>query len=91
MWIFLTDAFLSIVDKDGDGTTLLVRARRAGDIERVFPGAEVIEGASSDCRCRARTDGAACLGFGRTPDHPNGFGNTNDRIATAAISMKGRA
>jgi hypothetical protein len=37
MGIFLNDAFLSIVDKDGDGTTLLVRARRKGDIERVFP------------------------------------------------------
>ena len=56
MWIFLTDAFLSIVDKDGDGTTLLVRARRAGDIERVFPGAEVIEGAGTDYRYRARID-----------------------------------
>jgi hypothetical protein len=56
MWIFLTDAFLSIVDKGGDGATLLVRARRAGDIERVFPGAEVIEGAGSDYRYRARID-----------------------------------
>lgn len=56
MWIFLTDAFLSIVNKGGDGTTLLVRARRAGDIERVFPGAEVIEGVGSDYRYRARID-----------------------------------
>lgn len=56
MWIFLTDAFLSIVNKGGDGTTLLVRARRAGDIERVFPGAAVIEGAGSDYRYRARID-----------------------------------
>lgn len=34
MWIFLSDSFLSIVDKEGDGSTLLVRARRAGDIEK---------------------------------------------------------
>jgi len=28
MWTFLTDAFLSIVEKGGDGTTLRVRARQ---------------------------------------------------------------
>jgi len=27
MWIFFSDAMLSIVDKGGDGSTLLVRAR----------------------------------------------------------------
>ena len=37
MWIFLNNAFLSIVDKGGDGSTLLVRARRKDDIGRVFP------------------------------------------------------
>lgn len=39
MWIFLSDSFLSVVaDKeDPKGSRLLVRARRAGDIERVFP------------------------------------------------------
>lgn len=55
MWIFLTDSFLSIVDKgDQTGSTLLVRARRQGDIERVFPQAQVIEGAGTDYRYRAR-------------------------------------
>ena len=54
MWIFLSDAFLSIVDKGGDGSTLLVRARQAGEIERVFPEAKVIEGAGTDYRYRAR-------------------------------------
>lgn len=54
MWIFLSDAFLSIVDKGGDGTTLLVRARNAGDIERVFPEAEVKETPRNDYRFRAR-------------------------------------
>jgi hypothetical protein len=41
VWVFLTDSFLSIVahrDRPGD---LLVRARRQGDIENVFPSAEV--------------------------------------------------
>jgi hypothetical protein len=54
MWIFLADSFLSIVDKGGDGTTLLVRARRAGDIEKVFPEAEVVTGGGTDYRYRAR-------------------------------------
>jgi len=55
MWIFLTDSFLSIVDKgDSTGETLLVRARKQGDIERVFPQAQVIEGAGTDYRYRAR-------------------------------------
>ena len=55
MWIFLKDSFLSIVDKgDDSGETLLVRARRKGDIERVFPQAQVIEGAGTDYAFRAR-------------------------------------
>lgn len=54
MWIFLSDAFLSIVDKGGDGTTLLVRARKPGDIERIFPEAEVEETPHNDYRYRAR-------------------------------------
>ena len=55
MWICLSDAFLSVVDK-GDPTraTLLVRARRAGDIERVFPEAEVSTKGGSDYAYRAR-------------------------------------
>lgn len=36
MWIMLNDAFLSIVKKDCPADALLVRARRPGDIEKVF-------------------------------------------------------
>ncbi|MGF6937114.1 hypothetical protein OKW41_006276 [Paraburkholderia sp. UCT70] len=54
MWIFFTDAFLSVVDKGGDGTTLLVRARRAGEIEKVFPEANVKVGGGTDYGYRAR-------------------------------------
>ena len=53
MWIFLNNAFLSIVDKGGDGTTLLVRGRREGDIERVFPNAQVKKTPHNDYRHRA--------------------------------------
>lgn len=57
MWIFLSNSFLSIVDKgDESGKTLLVRARRKGDIERVFPDAEVVEGTGTDYQFRARID-----------------------------------
>ncbi len=54
MWIFLNNAFLSIVDKGGDGTTLLVRARHAGDVERVFPTAMVERTPRIDYLYRAR-------------------------------------
>ena len=54
MWIFLNDAFLSIVDKGGDGSTLLVRARQEGDIRRVFPNAEVTRTPGHDYLYRAR-------------------------------------
>jgi GTPase SAR1 family protein len=57
MWIFLSDAFLSVVDKgDSSGKTLLVRARRHGEIERVFPEAHVVEGGGTDYKFRARID-----------------------------------
>lgn len=36
MWIFINDAFLSIVADEGDKRRLLVRARKKGDIEAVF-------------------------------------------------------
>lgn len=36
MWIMLNDAFFSIVEKDCPADHLLVRARRPGDIQKVF-------------------------------------------------------
>ena len=36
MWLMLNDAFFSIVNKDCAPGELLVRARRRGDIEKVF-------------------------------------------------------
>jgi hypothetical protein len=55
MWIFLSDAFLSVVaDRDEpEGERLLVRARREGDIERVFPEADVTTTPAADYRFRA--------------------------------------
>lgn len=53
MWIMLNDAFFSIVHKDCAEDELLVRARREGDIERVFPDAKVKETIRNDYRYRA--------------------------------------
>lgn len=38
MWVFLSDAFLSIVAHRDQPDDLMVRARLPGDIERAFPG-----------------------------------------------------
>lgn len=53
MWIFLNDAFLSIVYKDCARDELMVRARRRGDIEKVFPKATVTRYTKSDYLYRA--------------------------------------
>ena len=41
MWISLSDAFLSVVAIPNQPDSLKVRARRKGDIERIFPDAVV--------------------------------------------------
>lgn len=56
MWIFLNNAFLSIVDKGSTGSTLLVRARRQGDIEQIVPEAQVRETPQNDYRFRAHIE-----------------------------------
>jgi hypothetical protein len=53
MWIFLNDAFLSVVEHRDDPDMLLVRARCSGHIEAVFADAEVLEKDSTDYRYSA--------------------------------------
>jgi hypothetical protein len=53
MWVFLSDAMLSIVEDRDDARRLLVRARLPGDLERVFITAEVVETPVADYRYRA--------------------------------------
>ena len=53
MWLCLRDSFLSIVAKDCADNELLVRARRAGDIEKCFPDAKVTRNTMSDYLYRA--------------------------------------
>jgi hypothetical protein len=44
MWLVLENSFLSIVQDKDNSERLLVRARIKGDIENVFPNANVIVG-----------------------------------------------
>lgn len=53
MWLCLNNAFLSVVDKSDVPGCLLVRARRKGDIERIFRAAKVRESDGTDYRYRA--------------------------------------
>lgn len=53
MWICFSDSFLSIVEPAEKDGTLLVRARRQGDIERVFAGAKVEKTPGRDYLFRA--------------------------------------
>lgn len=59
MWIFLKDAFLSVVANRDDPNCLLVRGRFPGDIERIFPEADVVETPHADYRFRASVPRAA--------------------------------
>ena len=54
MWIFLSNSFLSVVQKPGDTDQLTVRARIEGDIERVFPDAKVQASRGTDYKYRAK-------------------------------------
>jgi hypothetical protein len=54
MWIFLSNSFLSVVQKPGDTDLLTVRARIEGDIERVFPDAQVHANKGTDYKYRAK-------------------------------------
>jgi hypothetical protein len=67
MWIYLSDAYLSIVAVNGaphPSDQLLVRARHKGDIERVWPNAHVEITPKADYRYRSfisRPDVAAAI------------------------------
>ena len=53
MWIILNKTFMSIVENRHNKNELLVRSRVKGDIEKIFPDAEVIENNDADYLFRA--------------------------------------
>jgi hypothetical protein len=92
MWVCLNNAFFSIVkpsalDANPD-THLMVRARRPGDIERVFPDAVVVELDGRDYQFRAYIErsvvGVALMCIAETIDYGN-FKNSvkDDRLHDA--------
>jgi hypothetical protein len=52
MWIFLRDSFLSIAQYEEEPRLLLVRGRYRGDLEKIFPEANVAEDLLGDYRFR---------------------------------------
>jgi hypothetical protein len=48
MWIFANNAFVSIVEFRDEPDMLLIRARLPGDIQAMFPDAEVLEYTETD-------------------------------------------
>lgn len=53
MWVFLNNSFFSVVEHKDDPSTMVVRARVPGDLERAFGNdIEVIELGGSDYRLR---------------------------------------
>ena len=53
MWLFGNDFYLSIVQKDCARDEVMVRGRRKGDIEKIFPNAVVTSYTKSDYLYRA--------------------------------------
>ena len=82
MWICFNDSFLSIVENREDDSTLLVRARIAGDIDRVFPGARTWQDLGADYHFRANIPRAqvatAIAERLQAIDYPNFKGSVTD-------------
>jgi hypothetical protein len=90
MWIHMNDAFLSVVAHRTDPGVLLVRGRVAGDIERVFPGAEVAVTPTADYRFRTLLPrevvaGAVAAAVG-TIDYDNFKNSVSDDVRHDAYS-----
>lgn len=85
MWIMISDCYLSIVSKDCKRNELLVRARRPGDIEKLFPNAKVTELHHADYQfravvTRAEIKSAMCGEIDRIS-----YGNFKDSVGDQAL------
>jgi hypothetical protein len=83
MWLMFSDCFLSIVSKDCAPGELLVRARRRGDIERMFPSVKATEDTTTDYLYRAVIHKAEIIAKIGTMidgiDYPNFKNSVKDR------------
>ena len=84
MWIFLNDSFLSIVADRDQPNSLMVRARIRGDIERVFPGYDVVETPSADYAFRATIPRRIVAGRLAAYAASIGYDNFKDSVADYA-------
>ncbi|MEZ0325846.1 MAG: hypothetical protein ACAH95_08055 [Fimbriimonas sp.] len=50
MWLFLPDAFISVTEHETERRLVCVRARVRGDLERLFPEADIAETVDRDYR-----------------------------------------
>ena len=83
MWIQFNNAFLSIVENRDNKSELLVRARVKGDIEKIFPDADVFEDENADYKYRAfiaKAKVAAKMMFKMTEINYDNFKNSVKEI-----------
>ena len=84
MWIQFNNAFLSIVENRSNKVELLVRARIKGDIEKIFPEANVFEDDCADYKYRAfitKAKVAARMMLKTTEINYDNFKNSVNEIA----------
>jgi hypothetical protein len=85
VWIMLNDAFFSVVSKGCARDELLVRARRKGDIEKLWPAAKVEQTKGTDYAFRAivsrRAVGDAMVGEVQRIN----YGNFKDSVADTPL------
>lgn len=85
MWVMLSDAFLSIVNKDCARDELLVRARRPGDIEKIFPQAKVTRDTRTDYLFRARIKRKAVADAMSAEVNRINYSNFKDSVSDDAL------
>ena len=81
MWLSLSDSFFSIVESPDDDAVLLVRARRQGDIQKVFPDAKVTRTPGRDYLFRAFIQRETVAEVIAEQVMKIGYGNFKDSVA----------
>lgn len=85
MWILLYDCFFSIVKKDCADDELLVRARRPGDIQKVWKEAKVTKALDADYLFRAKIKTADVVAAIATELSDIDYGNFKNNVKDNAL------